>query len=93
MKSLIKACTIYLDQLQTKLNDIGEALFDAYIFQAFENLNTNTWCNRRNNSSSNDMKNIQQPTSKIQHATSGQRALRWVLKVGCRMFGVSQFPV
>jgi uncharacterized alpha-E superfamily protein len=31
---------LYLDQLQTKLNNIGEALFDAYIFQAFENPNT-----------------------------------------------------
>lgn len=28
----------YLDQLQTKLNDIGAALFDAYIFQKFNNL-------------------------------------------------------
>jgi uncharacterized alpha-E superfamily protein len=26
----------YLDQLQIKLNDIGEALFDAYIFQALD---------------------------------------------------------
>ena len=29
----------YLDQAQTKLNDIGDALFQTYIFQAFENLN------------------------------------------------------
>jgi uncharacterized alpha-E superfamily protein len=29
---------IYLDQLQTKLNNIGAALFDAYIFQRFNNL-------------------------------------------------------
>lgn len=29
---------IYLDQLQTKLNNIGGALFDAYIFQQFNNL-------------------------------------------------------
>jgi len=28
----------YLDQLQTKLNQIGAALFDAYIFQKFNNL-------------------------------------------------------
>ncbi len=28
----------YLDQLQTKLNDIGGATFDAYIFQKFNNL-------------------------------------------------------
>ena len=28
----------YLDQLQSKLNDIGSALFDAYIFQQFTNL-------------------------------------------------------
>jgi uncharacterized alpha-E superfamily protein len=28
----------YLDQLQTKLNDIGGAVFDAYIFQKFNNL-------------------------------------------------------
>ncbi len=28
----------YLDQLQTKLNDIGNAMFDAYIFQKFDNL-------------------------------------------------------
>jgi uncharacterized alpha-E superfamily protein len=28
----------YLDQLQTKLNDIGNAMFDAYIFQKFNNL-------------------------------------------------------
>jgi len=28
----------YLDLLQTKLNDIGAALFDAYIFQQFNNL-------------------------------------------------------
>lgn len=28
----------YLDQLQSKLNDIGGALFDAYIFQKFNNL-------------------------------------------------------
>jgi uncharacterized alpha-E superfamily protein len=28
----------YLDQLQTKLNDIGGAMFDAYIFQKFNNL-------------------------------------------------------
>jgi uncharacterized alpha-E superfamily protein len=28
----------YLDQLQTKLNQIGTALFDAYIFQQFNNL-------------------------------------------------------
>jgi uncharacterized alpha-E superfamily protein len=27
----------YLDGAQTKLNDIGEALFRAYIFQSFEN--------------------------------------------------------
>ncbi|HEX5397857.1 MAG TPA: alpha-E domain-containing protein [Verrucomicrobiae bacterium] len=27
----------YLDQFQTKLNQIGNALFDAYIYQAFEN--------------------------------------------------------
>jgi len=29
---------IYLDQLQTKLNDIGSAMFDAYIFLKFNNL-------------------------------------------------------
>lgn len=29
---------LYLDQLQTKLNDIGAALFEAYIFQQFNNL-------------------------------------------------------
>lgn len=29
---------LYLDQLQSKLNDIGAALFDAYIFQRFNNL-------------------------------------------------------
>jgi uncharacterized alpha-E superfamily protein len=29
---------LYLDQLQSKLNDIGAALFDAYIFQQFNNL-------------------------------------------------------
>ncbi len=28
----------YLDQLQTKLNNIGNAMFDAYIFQKFNNL-------------------------------------------------------
>jgi len=28
----------YLDQLQLKLNDIGGAMFDAYIFQKFNNL-------------------------------------------------------
>jgi uncharacterized alpha-E superfamily protein len=28
----------YMDQLQTKLNDIGGAMFDAYIFQKFNNL-------------------------------------------------------
>jgi uncharacterized alpha-E superfamily protein len=28
----------YLDQLQTKLNGIGAAMFDAYIFQKFDNL-------------------------------------------------------
>ena len=28
----------YLDQLQTKLNDVGGAMFDAYIFQKFNNL-------------------------------------------------------
>jgi len=28
----------YLDRLQTKLNDIGHAMFDAYIFQKFNNL-------------------------------------------------------
>ena len=28
----------YLDQLQCKLNDIGSALFEAYIFQPFQNL-------------------------------------------------------
>lgn len=28
----------YLDQIQTKLNDIGGALFNAYIFQQFNNL-------------------------------------------------------
>ncbi|HEU6447241.1 MAG TPA: alpha-E domain-containing protein [Verrucomicrobiae bacterium] len=28
----------YLDTLQSKLNDIGSALFDAYIFQQFNNL-------------------------------------------------------
>ena len=28
----------YLDQLQSKLNNIGAALFDAYIFQQFNNL-------------------------------------------------------
>jgi uncharacterized alpha-E superfamily protein len=28
----------YLDQLQLKLNDIGNAMFDAYIFQKFNNL-------------------------------------------------------
>jgi uncharacterized alpha-E superfamily protein len=28
----------YLDQLQTKLNNIGNAMFDAYIFQKFDNL-------------------------------------------------------
>ncbi len=28
----------YLDQLQSRLNDIGAALFDAYIFQQFNNL-------------------------------------------------------
>jgi uncharacterized alpha-E superfamily protein len=28
----------YLDRLQTKLNDIGNAMFDAYIFQKFNNL-------------------------------------------------------
>jgi uncharacterized alpha-E superfamily protein len=28
----------YLDQLQTKLNQVGVALFDAYIFQQFNNL-------------------------------------------------------
>ncbi len=28
----------YLDRLQTKLNDIGGAMFDAYIFQKFNNL-------------------------------------------------------
>jgi hypothetical protein len=27
-----------MDQLQTKLNDIGGAMFDAYIFQKFNNL-------------------------------------------------------
>jgi len=27
----------YLDQIQLKLNNIGNALFDAYIFQSFEN--------------------------------------------------------
>lgn len=29
---------LYLDQLQAKLNDIGAALFDAYIFQQFDNI-------------------------------------------------------
>ncbi len=29
---------LYLDQLQAKLNDIGGALFNAYIFQQFNNL-------------------------------------------------------
>jgi uncharacterized alpha-E superfamily protein len=29
---------LYLDQLQSKLNDIGAAMFDAYIFQPFSNL-------------------------------------------------------
>ncbi|HMP84888.1 MAG TPA: alpha-E domain-containing protein [Verrucomicrobiota bacterium] len=29
---------LYLDQLQFKLNEIGVALFDAYIFQQFDNL-------------------------------------------------------
>ncbi|HUA68846.1 MAG TPA: alpha-E domain-containing protein [Candidatus Saccharimonadales bacterium] len=29
---------LYLDQLQSKLNNIGAALFDAYIFQQFNNL-------------------------------------------------------
>ncbi|HEV2454026.1 MAG TPA: alpha-E domain-containing protein, partial [Verrucomicrobiae bacterium] len=28
----------YLDQLQNKLNNIGIAMFDAYIFQKFNNL-------------------------------------------------------
>ena len=28
----------YLDQIQTKLNQIGDALFRAYIFQPFVNL-------------------------------------------------------
>jgi uncharacterized alpha-E superfamily protein len=28
----------YLDQLQTKLNEIGHAMFDAYIFQQFDNM-------------------------------------------------------
>ena len=28
----------YLDKVQTKLNDIGAALFNAYIFQQFNNL-------------------------------------------------------
>jgi uncharacterized alpha-E superfamily protein len=28
----------YLDQLQLKINDIGHAMFDAYIFQKFNNL-------------------------------------------------------
>jgi uncharacterized alpha-E superfamily protein len=28
----------YLDELQTKLNNIGGAMFDAYIFQKFNNL-------------------------------------------------------
>jgi uncharacterized alpha-E superfamily protein len=28
----------YLDRLQTKLNDVGNAMFDAYIFQKFNNL-------------------------------------------------------
>jgi len=28
----------YLDQLQTQLNDIGNAMFEAYIFQKFNNL-------------------------------------------------------
>jgi hypothetical protein len=28
----------YLDRLQGKLNDIGGALFNAYIFQSFNNL-------------------------------------------------------
>jgi hypothetical protein len=27
----------YLDEAQTKLNDIGAALFNAYIFQPFQN--------------------------------------------------------
>ena len=27
----------YLDEVQIKLNDIGDALFQAYIFQPFEN--------------------------------------------------------
>jgi uncharacterized alpha-E superfamily protein len=29
---------LYMDQLQTKLNDIGSGMFDAYIFQKFNNL-------------------------------------------------------
>jgi uncharacterized alpha-E superfamily protein len=29
---------LYLDQLQSKLNNVGAALFDAYIFQQFNNL-------------------------------------------------------
>jgi uncharacterized alpha-E superfamily protein len=29
---------LYLDRLQTRLNDIGGALFDAYILQQFNNL-------------------------------------------------------
>jgi uncharacterized alpha-E superfamily protein len=29
---------LHLDQLQAKLNDIGGALFNAYIFQQFNNL-------------------------------------------------------
>jgi uncharacterized alpha-E superfamily protein len=33
-----KGLHAYLDQLQTRLNDIGGAMFDAYIFQKFNNL-------------------------------------------------------
>ena len=34
-RSSTQGLHLYLDQLQAKLNAIGAALFDAYIFQAF----------------------------------------------------------